>query len=97
MNIKIQSVHFDADKKLLEFVQEKVGKLNHYHDKIVNSDVILRLEKSGTMENKVAEIKCHVPGMELFAKKQSKSFEASTDSALEALRNQIKKHKMKHR
>ena len=95
VNLKISSVHFDADKKLLAFIQERVDKLAQYHDKIIDGEVILKIEKSSTSENKVAEIKLLVPGTDIFAKKQCKSFEEATDMAVEALRRQLKKHKEK--
>jgi putative sigma-54 modulation protein len=95
MKLKIHSIHFDADQKLVEFVQEKVDKLDHFFDKIIDGEVFLRLDKASNNENKIAEIRLNVPGSNLFAKKQSKSFEESTDSAVEALRRQVKKHKEK--
>ncbi len=95
MTVKIQSVHFDADQKLLNFVEEKVDKLTQFYDGIINSDVILRLDKSSDTENKIAEIKVHIAGNDLFAKKQCKSFEEAIDTSLDALRIQVKKHKEK--
>ncbi len=95
MTVKIQSIHFDADKKLLNFIENKVGKLNTYSNKIIDSEVYLRLDKSSSHENKIAEIKLLVPGNDLFAKRQCKSFEEATDSAVEALRRQLKKQKEK--
>jgi putative sigma-54 modulation protein len=95
MTLKIQSVHFDADKKLLEFVQERIDKLNTYYDGIISTDVILKLDKSDVHANKVAEIKLHIAGHDLFAKKNSKSFEESVDSSIDALKTQVKKHKEK--
>jgi putative sigma-54 modulation protein len=95
MKVKIQSIHFDADKKLLEFIEGKVDKLNTYSNKIIDSEVFLRLDKSSTHENKIAEIKLMVPGNDLFAKRQCKTFEEATDQAVEALRRQLKKKKEK--
>jgi putative sigma-54 modulation protein len=95
MEIKIQSVHFDADKKLLAFIEQKVGKLKIIHDRIVKSEVTLRLDKSDKNENKITEIKLHVPGNDLFAKKQCSTFEEATDLAIEALKTQIKRYKEK--
>ncbi|MBK7311700.1 MAG: ribosome-associated translation inhibitor RaiA [Sphingobacteriaceae bacterium] len=95
MTIKIQSVHFDADKKLLGFVNQKVEKLNTFYDGIINSEIILRLDKSNNASNKIAEIKMHGKGHEFFAKKQCASFEEATDQACEALRSQVTKHKEK--
>jgi len=95
MTVKIQSVHFDADKKLLDFIQERVDKLTTFYDGIITSEVILKLDKSDSAENKIAEIKVHISGNDLFAKKQCKSFEEAIDVSLDALKTQIKKHKEK--
>lgn len=95
MTVKIQSIHFDADAKLLNFVESKVGKLNTYSNTIIDSEVMLRLDKSSSHENKIAEIKLLVPGNDLFAKRQCKSFEEATDQAVEAIRRQLKKQKEK--
>lgn len=95
VNLKIHSVHFDADKKLLEFIQERVDKLSTFYDKIIDGEVFLKIENNHTEENKVAEIKLSIPGNELFAKKQCKSFEEAADTSVEALRRQLKKHKEK--
>ena len=97
MDIKISSVHFDADKKLLDFIDKKVNKLVKFYEDIIGAEVYLRLENSQDLENKVAEIRLLVPGYDLFAKKQSKTFEEATDTAIEALRQQIVKHKEKQR
>ena len=95
MQVQVHSVHFDADAKLLEFIQSRLNKLEQFHDQIIGTEVFLRLDKSDVNENKVAEIRMAVPGKELFAKKQSRSFEESTDIAIEALRKQIGKYKSK--
>lgn len=97
MNIKINSVKFTTNKKLEDFVNNKVKKLMHYYDDIIAAEVYLKIENNQDLNNKVAEIKLEIPGNDLFAKKQSKSFEESTDSAVNALKRQIKKHKNKHR
>lgn len=95
MNITIQSVHFDAAEKLEQFIQQKVGKLDQFYDGIIGSEVILRLDKSETLDNKVAEVALDIPGNNLFAKKQSKTFEEAVDLACEALRKQLVKRKDK--
>lgn len=96
MKVNVQSVHFDADKKLIDFVQDKVSKLGSHFDIAIKGDVVLKVDKSKEMLNKTAEIKVSIPGTkELFAKKQSKTFEEATDTAVEALRKQIVKHKDK--
>lgn len=96
MKTDIQSLHFDADKKLIAHVEEKVAKLKTFQESIISSSVILRLDKSDDNNNKIAEIKLHAPGQELFAKKQCSTFEEAVDTACDALKSQIKKHKEKH-
>ena len=95
MKINISSIHFKADQKLEDFVQEKVERLSAIYDGVIGSEVTLKLDKNKGIENKVAEIKLFIRGNDLFAKKQCKSFEEATDSAVEALRKQLKKHKEK--
>jgi putative sigma-54 modulation protein len=97
MNIQIHSVRFDADKKLIDFVHQKLDKLTQYGEDIVNAEVFLRLDKDQDRENKISEIKLDLSGGPLFAKKQSKTFEEATDDAIEALKKQITRHKQKKR
>ncbi len=97
MKVTINSVKFKTDKKLEEFINEKVIKLSSNYSGIIGSEVILRLENAEDLENKVAEIRLMIPGNDLFAKKVSKTFEESTDQAVEALRKQLIKHKEKLR
>ena len=95
MSTKVHSVHFDADIKLIDFINMKVSKLNLFFDQIVTSEVFLRLDKAQDKSNKIAEVRLLLPGKELFAKKQSRTFEEATDLAVEALRRQVRKHKGK--
>ena len=96
MDIKVNTVHFTADDKLVDFIHEKVKKLELMYNNIIAGEVYLRLDKSSEHENKVAEVKILLPGSELFAKKQSKSFEQAADLAVAALKKQVSKHKAKH-
>lgn len=95
MDTKVHSVHFTADVKLVDFVNSKVNKLRLFFGNIVSSEVFLRLDKSAEKSNKIAEVRVLLPGKELFAKKQAKSFEEAADQAIEALRRQVKKYKGK--
>ncbi len=97
MNIQIHSVRFDADKKLIDFIHQKLDKLTQIGEDIVNAEVYLRLNKDQDRENKISEIKLELQGGPLFAKKQSKTFEEATDEAVDALKKQITKHKQKKR
>ena len=96
MNVQIQTVHFDADARLLEHVNAKMEKLKTFHDKIITTEVYLRLDNlSHQVRDKVAEIKVYVPKHSYFVKHQSKTFEQSFDLAFDSLVNQVKRRKEK--
>ena len=96
MNVQIQTVHFDADQKLMSHVQKKLNKLKTFHDKITGAEVYFKLENlSQKVRDKVAEIKVNIPRHSLFAKHESKGFEESFDQAYDSLVIQIKKQKQK--
>jgi putative sigma-54 modulation protein len=92
MKLKVHSIHFDADIKLIDFIQKKLNKLETFYDRLVDGEVFLRLNNEG-IENKTVEIKLRVPGSQLFAVEKARSFEAATDLAADALRTQLKKFK----
>ena len=93
MEVKVHSVHFSADKKLVEYINEKVNKLDLFYDNIIAGEVFLRIDNTSENENKISEVKLFVPGKELFAKKQGKSFEEAISLSVEALRKQVEKTK----
>ncbi|MBM3449202.1 MAG: hypothetical protein RL092_1124 [Bacteroidota bacterium] len=95
MQITIQSIHFDADQKLLDFIEEKTNKLNTLHPSIHKVEISLRLDKNSNHENKIAEYTVKIPGSELFAKKQCKSFEEAVDNCIDALKKQVERSKDK--
>ena len=96
MNVKIQTVRFDADDKLVSYINQKLQKLQVFHDRIVKVDVFLKLDNLvHNIKDKIAEIRVHVPRHNFFAKTTSKSFEESFDDAFDSLLIQIKKKKQK--
>ncbi|MCG9899040.1 MAG: ribosome-associated translation inhibitor RaiA [Hydrotalea sp.] len=96
MNVNIQTVHFDADGKLLDYVNRKIQKIGTFHDRILKVDVFLKLDNVvHNIKDKVAEIRVQVPRQQFFVKATSKSFEESFDNALDSLSNQIKRKKEK--
>jgi putative sigma-54 modulation protein len=96
MDVKIQTVHFSGDEKLIELVRKKVEKLNTYHDKITVVHVFLKLDNIvHALKDKVVELRVHVPKHDFFVKASSKSFEESFDSAYESIVNQLKRQKQK--
>lgn len=97
MNIKVQTLHFNADKKLLDFTEKKIEKVVKLYDGIVGVEVTFRLDKNQNDANKIAEIKLEIPGNDLFAKRQCKSFEEAVDEVIDALKKQLTKHKEKQR
>jgi len=96
MNVNIQTVRFNADNKLVEYINRKMEKLNIFHDRIIKVDVFLKLDNVvHNIKDKIAEIRVHVPRHQLFVKSTSKSFEESFDDAFESIVNQIKRKKEK--
>ena len=98
MDIKMHSIRFDADEKLLSFIDTKVKKLPTVYDDIMGAEIYLRLDKdTSNRDNKLVEIKLDVKGQSVFAKKQCKTFEEATDLSIDALRKQLVKRKEKIR
>ncbi len=96
MNVQIQTVHFDADSKLIDHVNAKVEKMKTFHDRIVGVEVYLKLDNlSQQVRDKVAEIKVYVPKHSYFVKHSSKTFEESFDRAFDSMVNQLKRQKEK--
>ncbi len=96
MNVNIQTLHFDADSRLVSYVEKKLSKLTQFHDQITKVEVFLKLDNVvHNIKDKVAEIKVHVPRHDFFVKHSSKSFEESFDFALDSVINQIKRKKEK--
>ena len=96
MNIQVNTVHFTADQKLIDFVNKKVSKLDTYFEGIIGVEVIMKVDKPETANNKIAEIKLSIPGTDyLFAEKQTDTFEESIDLSIEAIRKQLIKVKEK--
>jgi putative sigma-54 modulation protein len=96
MKLQVHSIHFDADRKLINFIQKKLDKLDTFYDRLVDGEVFLRLNNEGA-ENKTVEIKLRVPGNMLFATEKAKSFEAAAGLAADALRMQLDKFKTRVR
>ena len=96
MNVKIQTVHFNADSKLVDYVNRKLEKLTVFSDRIIQVNVYLKLDNVvHSIKDKIAEIRVHVPRHNYFVKATSKSFEESFDSAFESIVSQIKRKKEK--
>jgi len=97
MKVNIHAVNFAVDKKLVDFIQDRLDKLEKYYDKVVFSDVFLKVEKTSEKENKIAEVKINVPGDDFIVKKQCKSFEEAIEQSAESIERLLLKRKEKLR
>jgi putative sigma-54 modulation protein len=97
MKVSVHAVNFTVDKKLVDFIQERMEKLEKYYDKIVSFDVFLKVEKTSEKENKIVEVKIHVPGDDFMVKKQCKTFEEAIEVSAESLERILVKRKEKIR
>ena len=97
MEVRIQSIHFDATEQLQAFIQKKVSKLEQYFDGIIKAEVTLKVVKPETSNNKQAGIKLLVRNGECFAEKISDTFEGAISESVEALEKQLVKFKEKIR
>ncbi|MBG7630587.1 MAG: ribosome-associated translation inhibitor RaiA [Bacteroidetes bacterium] len=97
MKVNVQSVNFNADKSLIEFVEKKLSGLDKYYDKIVDADVFLKVQQTSGKENKLFEVKLNVPGNDFIVKKQCKTFEEGAMLVSDSLKRQLTKKKEKVR
>lgn len=97
MKVNAQSVNFNADGELIDFVQNRLDKLEVFYDKIVSSDVYMKVENTSSKENKIVEIRVHVPKDKFVVKKQCRTFEEAVDSACSSLERSLVKKKQKMR
>ena len=95
MKLTINAVHFKTDQKLEEFISKKLSKVEKLYNRVIAGEIVLKLDKNESHGNKITEIKLVIPGNDLFVKKQADSFEQATDTAVNALIKQLKKHKDK--
>lgn len=96
MNITIQPKDFTAKEELTDFIKEKAEKLFRLYDKIISCEVVLKIDKSETKENKVCDLRLIIPGNDLLAGAKSKTFEEAAMQAIGALEKQIEKRKNKN-
>ncbi len=92
MKLQIQSVHFDADQKLLDFTQSKLDKLERFDESIIFGDVIMTIDKDKDNGNKLVTVKLQGKS-ELVAQRRSSTFEQAVDECVDALKSQIEKNK----
>ncbi len=97
MKVETRAIHFSADQKLVVLIQKKLQKLEQFFDRILAAEVVMKLENSGKIKDKVMEIKIKVPGNLIITKEKHKTFEAAIDTSVDALKKQLLKHKARVR
>ena len=97
MNTTINAVKFKADEKLEKFVAEKVAKLDRLIDNATKCEVILKVDKPESDNNKIAEISLNLPGQTLFNSKQANTFEEAVAECVDSMKVQIDKYKARYK
>lgn len=97
MKVNLNAVGFSVDRKLVDFIQVRLDKIEKFYDRIVGADVYLKLENTSEKENKIVEVRINIPGNDLVVSKQAKSFEEAVDLSSEALERLLVRHKEKSR
>lgn len=95
MKVNTQSVNFNADGNLVDFVEKRINKLDLFYDRITSADVFLKVNNTSAKDNKTAEVKLHVPKEVFIVKKRCKTFEEAVDSACSSLERKLVKKKKK--
>jgi ribosome-associated translation inhibitor RaiA len=96
MKINLQALKFKAKEELVNFVDEKVGKLSKFDDKIISADVTLTADTANIPENKICEIRLIVPGNDDFVKKNATTFEEAISTSVDILQKILQRKKVTH-
>ncbi len=97
MKISVQSVNFNISKDLVNYIEKKVNNLEKFHDHIIDAEVYLKVQSTSDKENKLVDVKMSLPGVDIVAKKQSKTFEEAASMAIDSVKRQLVKRKEKLR
>lgn len=97
MKVQINAVGFTADNSLTEFLQRKLNKLDTFYDRIIDSEVYLKLDKGEKLNThkKRIEFKVNLPGDSIVVKETGTTFEEATDIAMDVLTRKVKQFKEK--
>jgi len=93
MKVSVQSVNFNISRDLVEYIEKKINNLEKFHDHILGAEIFLKVQSTSEKENKIAEIKISLPGNDIVAKKQSKTFEDAVSQGSESIKRQLVKRK----
>ena len=91
MDIRIQSLKFDADQKLIDFIEKKFSKLPKFYDEISNVEIVLSLLPDH--ENKNVKVMVEVPGNQILVERHSKTFENAAVDCVDVLKDLLVKAK----
>ncbi|HZJ79093.1 MAG TPA: ribosome-associated translation inhibitor RaiA [Dysgonamonadaceae bacterium] len=89
MELRIQSINFEASDQLKAFAEKKVNKLLRYTDDIMQSEMVMKLVRPDAPNNKEVSVKLNIKHAESFASKTADTFEEAIDLCMEALEKQI--------
>ena len=91
MQLHISGHHLDITSAIKDHKNEKLSKIKHHFDNVMNVNMILEVQK----DVQKAEATIHLSGADLFAKAQSSDMYVSIDQLINKLEAQIIKHKEK--
>jgi putative sigma-54 modulation protein len=93
MEIRVQSIKFNADQKLLDFVEKKFSRLEKFYDAVTSVDVALSLLPDH--ENKSVKVQVSIPGSTIVVEKNAKTFEDAVVDCADILKEKLVKEKEK--
>lgn len=96
IKISVKALHFQADVKLISFIEQKLSRLGRFFDRPIEAEVFLKLQDTGSrIQEKITEVKLHVPGGWIMDKKTGRSFESAITASTDTLKRQLVRHKEK--
>lgn len=93
MEIRVQSIRFDADQKLLDFVDRKLGKLSKFHDSVIGAEVRLSLLQEHN--NKNVWVRIQIPGNDIVVERNAATFEDAVVDCADILKEKLTRVKEK--
>ena len=93
MDIRVQSLKFDADQKLLDFVEKKFSRIEKFYDGITGEEVALSLLPDH--QNKNVKVQVSIPGNTIVVEKNAKTFEDAVVDCADILKEKLVKEKEK--
>ncbi len=93
MEIRVKSLKFDADQKLLDYVEKKVSKLSRFSDHLDDVEVTLSLLKEP--DNKNVKIQTRGYGQDLLIERNADTFEDAVSVAVDLMKEKVVRTKEK--